>query len=144
MGIEFKRRLKEINGRDAVVAYETLELGATLAPAASGPTAMADAQGISSYTARRKTKVDGITMQLSAALAASSGNVQVRARKNTVAASSSGVVNPGNAFGDVMFTSENLDELILDPGDTLVVDYTKGATESVRTMTTRVNLRLFE
>lgn len=144
MGIEHKRRLKEQYGKSAVVAYETVELGGALAPAASGPTTLTDRQGVGTYTARRKTKVDGIVMQLDAALAAGSGDIRVRALKNSIAASSSGTVNPGNAFGDVMYASEELNELILEPGDTLVVDYTKGATAAVVNMTARVALRLFE
>jgi hypothetical protein len=143
MGIENKRRLKEQYGRDAVVAYEQIQLGATIAPAASGPTALADAQGVASYTTRRPAKLDGITLQVSTPLTAGSGTVRVRALVNGLAVGS-GTINAGNAFGDVMFESKALSEVRLAAGDVLVLDVTKGATNVARGLTARAALRLYE
>lgn len=143
MGIEWKRRTKEMNGNAAVVAYSTISLGGTLAPAASGPTALADAQGVASFTTRRPAKLDGLLLDVDTALTAGSGVVSVRALVDGVA-KGSGTINAGNAFGDRMFESENLDEVRLAAGETLTLDVTKGATNVVRALSVRASLRLFE
>jgi hypothetical protein len=143
MGKEYKKRLKEQYGRAAVVAYETVELGATILPPASGPTALADRQSIATYRVARPAKLDGVTIQLDAALAAGSGDVSVRVLKNGVAVGS-GTVLAGLAHADVMFETELDDEVRLVVDDMIVVDMTKGATAAVHSLTARAALRLFE
>jgi hypothetical protein len=145
MGLEYKRRIKEQYGKQAVVAYETLEVGAALGAGAAGPTALADRQGLLSYTTKRPAKLDGVTIQLDSALAAGSGTVRVRALVNGVAVGS-GTVPAGLSRGDVMFeTEKGVDaEVRLVAEDTLVLDVTKGATAAAHLMTARAALRLFE
>ena len=143
MGREYKTRIKEQYGKKAVVAYETLELGGTIAPAAAGPATLTDRQAIGSYTTKRNAKLDAITVQLSSALVTGSGTVRVRALVNGVAVGS-GTVPAGLSRGDVTFETEKDAAVRLTPEDVLVVDVTKGATPIVQTLTARVALRLFE
>lgn len=145
MGLEYKKRIKELQGKKAVVAYETLAFGATLAPGAAVAALLADAQGLTAYTTKRPAKLDGITMQLDAALAAGSGDVSVRALVNGLEVGS-GLIPAGLSRGDVMFkTKDGIDaEIRMTPEDVLTLDITKGATAAVNQMSVRAALRLFE
>ncbi len=143
MGKEYKKRIKEQYGRPSVLAYETLEVGGTIAPAATGPVSLSDRQSISTYTATRPLKLEGLTMQVSSALTAGSGDVSVRAVVNGVAVGS-GTIDAGDSSADVIFATEADAEINLVLGDTLLLDVSKNPTNVVRTLTVRAGLRLFE
>lgn len=143
MGREYQTRIKEQYGRPAIVGYETLAVGAALAPAASGPSNLTDANGVATYTLERDGKLDVLNLQLGSAAAAASGDVSVRVMLNGVA-QGSGTISAGNTSAELTFQTEKDNELALSSGDALLLDVTKGATGIVRNLTARAAIRLFE
>lgn len=143
MGREYRARVKEKYGKQAVVAYETLEVGGSLGAGAAAAAALGDRQSITTYTTKRPAKLDAITIQLDAATAAGSGQIWVRALVNGLEVGS-GIVPAGLSRGDVTFETEKGEEVRLSIDDTLVLDVTKGATAAAHSITARAALRLYE
>lgn len=143
MGKEYRTRLKESYGKDAVVAYSTVLMGATaLASGALTAASLADAMTNTTYETDRPTKLDGITVNIDGALGVGE-TLSVNALVDAVRVGVASLVE-GDTSADVMFTTELEEEVRLIAGQVITLTADKSVTASAIALSARVSLRLLE